>query len=101
LKRPLPPGQPSDRASEVAEFLFGYEPREGLNQKDRRGALSRVIRERFPGITDDELIRGYQIATELMRADTIELNAETAKLKAELQRRRKAEANRFRARRPK
>jgi hypothetical protein len=72
----------------LAEFLVEDQPSDALNPEDRRAALSDVILKRFPGIRPDELLRGYQIATELLRADTIELHAETAKLKAELRRRR-------------
>jgi len=70
----------------LAEFLVEDQP--APNPEDRRAALHDAILMRFPGITPDELLRGHQIATELLRADTIELNAEIAKLKAELRRRR-------------
>jgi hypothetical protein len=49
--------------------------------------------EHFPGITDDELVRGYEIATELLRIEAAEMNLEAARLNAEL-RRRKAIARR-------
>jgi hypothetical protein len=91
VSNPKPDRRGSDRASRLAYFLYGYRAPEGLNQDERRSALSAAIAKRFPEITDEELIRGYQIATELIRADTVETETETAKLKAELQRRRKAD----------
>ncbi len=91
-----PDEQALDRASSLAEFLFAYDPPEGLSRKERRAARERAIVERFPDLTDDELIRGYQIATELMRADTVELDARTAKVTAELRRRKKVETFRTR-----
>jgi hypothetical protein len=46
----------------------------------------------FPEVTPDEQLRGYRIATALMRADMIERAAEIAKRKVQLRRRRKAAA---------
>jgi hypothetical protein len=41
-----------------------------MSREDRRASLNEAISERFPGITDDKPLRGYQIATEPTRADT-------------------------------
>jgi hypothetical protein len=88
VKNPQPDRRLSDAAARLAYFLYSYEAPEGLTKEERRTALNASISKRFPDITEDERIRGYQIATELKRADTIEVNAETARLQAELRRRK-------------
>jgi hypothetical protein len=84
----------SDIAARLAYFLYDYRAPEGGTEEERSAALNAAILHRFPDITDEERIRGYQIATELMKADTAEMKADTAKLKAELRRRKKAEFRR-------
>jgi hypothetical protein len=84
----------SDPPSRLAYFLFDYRAPEGLTEEERHAELNVAISNRFPGISDEERIRGYQIVTELMKADAAEMNAQTAKLKAELRRRKKSESGR-------
>ena len=103
MKPPQRDRRRSDAAARLAYFLHNYHAPEGLSREERRKHLDAAIARHFPDITDEELIRGYEIATELMRADAMEMDAATAKLTAEL-RRRKAAARgveRSRRRRPK
>ena len=77
----------SDPASRLAYFLNGYKAPQGHSNKESQATLRAEISKRFPGITEAELVRGYEIATELIRADVVYMNLETARLKSELRRR--------------
>jgi len=93
MKNSQPDRRRSDAASRLAYFLHDYKAPDGLSNEERHEALRAEMAEHFPGITDDELVRGYEIATELLRAEAAEMNLEAARLQAEL-RRRKAIARR-------
>jgi hypothetical protein len=93
VKPPQRDRRRSDPAARLAYFLYDYQAPEGLGREERRERLDAAIVRHFPDISDEERIRGYEIATELMRADAMEMDAATAKLTAEL-RRRKAAARR-------
>jgi predicted dehydrogenase len=96
-----PPAKPgrldrrrSDPAARLAWFLHDYRAPEELGAEARRAMLQAEIAKRFPGLSDEERIRGYRIATEIVRAETMEMSLATARLKADLRRRKAAKRRR-------
>jgi len=75
-------------ASRLAYFLYNYQEPEGLTAEERRERLEAAIARHFPGISEEERVRGYEIVTELMRVDAIEMNATSEKKEVELRRRK-------------
>jgi hypothetical protein len=94
MNNPQPDRRRSDPASRLAYFLNAYRAPEGLSEEERRAALNAAISKHFPGITDEQRIRGYQIVTELMQAEAAEMGAEASRLEVELRRRKKSEPRR-------
>jgi hypothetical protein len=75
----------------LAYFLYNYQEPKDLTPEERRERLEAAIARHFPGISEEERIRGYEIVTELMRVDAIEMNATSEKKEVELRRRKVVE----------
>jgi len=87
---PLPDRRRSDPASRLAYFLHEYKAPEGLSKEERHEALRAEISKHFPDVTDDQLVRGFEISTELLHAEAAEMTLKTVRLEAELRRRKAA-----------
>ena len=74
----------TDRAAELAEFLHHHS--RGLAAEE----IHRIVTERWPGITEDEIARAVDIARELLEAEAAEHFAKADAVDAEAARRREA-----------